>query len=152
RRIPDNECPGGSSELCQIDAADKPNWDADQTRKTQQFGTSKNRIGKSTACFPNWSRQFCKEVPIQRSSALPHEVTQYEEKDRDGNQRANSRHRKHDEVRGSSPDSMRHHDCADAFLVMPNINNRAPALTMIVMQNNTKPSSINADRYISLVA
>src|SRR5262249_34328163 len=118
RRIPDNECPGGSSELCQIDAADKPNWDADQTRKTQQFGTSKNRIGKSTACFPNWSRQFCKEVPIQRSSALPHEVTQYEEKDRDGNQRANSRHRKHDEVRGSSPDSMRHHDCADAFLVM----------------------------------
>src|SRR4029077_7605798 len=102
---------------CKINTADKANRNTNQTCKRQQFGASQNCIGKSTARFANGGRQLCKEVPVQRSSALPHEVTQYEEKNGYGNQRANGSDCKHHEVRGLPADGMRDHECAVAFLV-----------------------------------
>ena len=60
-------------------------------------------------------------------------------------ERAHARDRKHDEVGESSTDTVGDHQWDVAFLVMPRINNLAKALTMMVMQNDTRPSSMRAD-------
>src|SRR5262249_22864839 len=143
--IAHDESDRAPTKLGQVDSAKKSYGHADQRSQSEELSAADNRIGHATTGFAYWSRQFGKEIPVNRGSAMVDEIAEDKEKDGYGDKSTDTGHAEHEAAYKLAPAQPSAHACPTPlpFWEVTIIRMRARPLRIKVSKKRTRPNSIS---------